>query len=145
MKIKIYQIEMDRDEKRVKFFGFDRLEKWQGSSKVNSEIYDLVYTSDVDCKNLEDVYQMFNLSHPGDFRGHSLSVSDIVEVSDSKSVENGYYFCDSFGFKKVEFAASKCQISEFYNKKLDDKITEASKQTDSIGKENTDKEIELIE
>ena len=123
--------------------GFDRLEKWQGSSEVNPEIYDLVYVSDVDCITLEDVYKMFNLAHPEDFRGHSLSVSDIVEVSDSKSVENGYYFCDSFGFKKVEFDASKCQISEFYNKKLDDKIAEASELVDSPCKESTDKEIEF--
>ena len=71
------------------------------------------------------------------------SVSDIVGVSDNKSVENGYYFCDSFGGKKVEFDASKCQISEFYNKKLDDKIVEASNRTDSPGKESTEKEIEL--
>ena len=52
-------------------------------------------------------------------------------------------FCDSIGYKKVEFDASKCQISEFYNKKLDDKITEASNRTASPGKDNTDKEIEF--
>ena len=143
MKIKIFQINMDRDENRVKFSRFEILKILQGSSKVNPEIYDLVYASDVDCKNLEDVYKMFNLAHPEDFRGHSLSVSDIVEVSDSKLVANGFYFCDSFGFQKVEFDSSKSPISEFYNKKLDGKIADAQNRADSPGKVDTDKEIEL--
>lgn len=134
---------MDRDENRVKFSRFELLKLLQGSNKVNPEIYDLVYSSDVDCITLEDVFKTFNIAHPEDFRGHSLSVSDVVEVSDSKSVADGFYFCDSIGFKKVKFDSSKCQISEFYNKKLDDKITEASDRADSHGKSSTDKEIEL--
>jgi hypothetical protein len=38
---------------------------------------------------------MFNLEHPKDFRGHSLSVSDIVQMEDE------FYYCDSFGWKKI--------------------------------------------
>lgn len=143
MKIKIYQIDMDRDENRVKFSRFEMLKMLQGSNKVNSEIYDLVYASDVDCKNLEEVYATFNLTHPEDFRGHSLSVSDIVEVTEGKSVANGFYFCDSIGFRKVDFDSSKCKISDFYNKKLDSKITEARERTNDTEKVVPDKEIEL--
>ena len=41
-----------------------------------------------------DIFRIFNIDHPKDFRGHSLSVSDIVEVVDSNSVKSGFYFCD---------------------------------------------------
>ena len=48
---------------------------------------------------LESLYEKFNLQHPADYRGHSLSVSDVVVLH-----ENGRdtaYFCDSIGFKEV--------------------------------------------
>ena len=141
MKIKIFQIDMDRDENRVKFSRFEMLKMLQGNSKVNPEIYDLVYEADVDCKNLEDVYAMFNLNHPDDFRGHSLSVSDVVEIGEGEAIAKGFYFCDSFGYKKVDFDSSKCKISEFYNKKLDDKLVDAKSRTDISTKEIKDKEI----
>ena len=143
MKIKIYQIDMDRDENRVKFSRLELLKMLQGSSKVNPEIYDLVYESNVDCKNLEDVFRMFNLAHPEDFRGHSLSVSDVVEIGEGEAIAKGFYFCDSFGFQKVDFDSSKCQISEFCNKKLDSKIADAQNRADSPAKDIDDKEIEM--
>ena len=86
MKITIYQINMDRDVNRVAFESLEHLSKYQGSSEVDSSLYDRVYAGEVDCTDLEDVYQMFNLNHPKDYLGRSLSVSDIVEVEDSVEV-----------------------------------------------------------
>jgi hypothetical protein len=45
-----------------------------------------------------------NLGYPEDFTGHSLSVSDVIEVVSSSEISSGYYFCDSVGFKKITFA-----------------------------------------
>lgn len=104
MEIKIYQINSDRDENRVKFMGLDSLPKFQASDQIDSAIYDMVFDGPVSCTSLEGVYQKFNLDHPFDFKGHSLSVSDVVEVVDSEDVEPGFYFCDSIGFKKVAFS-----------------------------------------
>ena len=115
MDIKIYQINRDSDIHNVGFMGYDRLERFQGSPDVDSGIYDLIYAGQVSCKGLEDVFRMFNLEHPEDFRGHSLSVSDVVEVCESNHVENGFYFCDSFGFKKINFDTALCQVSERYH------------------------------
>ena len=64
MKIKIYQVNMERDEKQVAFFGLDLIQEFQGSTEVNSNIYDLVFTGDVDCNSLEAVYQKFNRDQP---------------------------------------------------------------------------------
>lgn len=104
LNITIYQINLDRDEKNVAFLGYDRLERFQGSREINSGIYDKVYEGTIPGSSLEDVYTKFNLDHPADYRGRSLSVSDIVGVTNSSGVCDGFYFCDSIGFKAVAFA-----------------------------------------
>ena len=103
MKIRIFQINMGRDEKSEAFLGIDEREHVLNLSEINSSIYDCVFSGDVDCSGLEDVYQKFNIDHPDGYNGRSLSVSDVVEVLESEDVEQGFYFCDSIGFSKVDF------------------------------------------
>lgn len=102
MNIKIYQINSDRDENRLAFMGLERLRSLTGGQSIDSSIYDKVYEGEVECSNLEEVYALFNLNHPVDFCGHSLSVSDVVEVI-AEDGQSTYHFCDSFGFAKVPF------------------------------------------
>ena len=47
-------------------------------------------------ETLEAVYEKFNIDHPTDYKGHSLSVSDIVVLH--QDGENTAHFVDSFGF-----------------------------------------------
>ena len=115
MKLRIYQINSDRDEHRMMFLSHDRLERFQGSPEVDSKIYDKVYDKEVGCSNLEEVYTMLNINHPSDYRGRSLSVSDVVEVYESDAVPQGFYLCDSFGFKQVAFHPEECGVSERMN------------------------------
>ena len=115
MKINIYQINPDRDTHNIIFMNYESLEQFQGSSEVDSSIYDKIYVGDVPCENLEEIYRIFNLERPDDFRGHSLSVSDVVEVVAGVKKEAGYYFCDSFGYKKIPFKPELCGISERIN------------------------------
>ena len=127
MRIKIYQINAERDIHNVGFMGFDRLKRLQGSSEIDSKIYDLIYDKSMDFEDLEDIFRSFNIDHPKDFRGHSLSVSDVIEISNSSSIENGFYFCDSIGFKKIDFHPKACRISNRMNKdtghsKLEEKL-----------------------
>ena len=103
MKIRIFQINMGRDEKSEAFLGIDEREHVLNLSEINSSIYDCVFSGDVDCKGLEDVYQKFNIDHPDGYNGRSLSVSDVVEILESEDVDKGFYFCDSIGFSKVNF------------------------------------------
>lgn len=109
MDITIYQINHDRDTDRVSFMSYDDLPQFQGSQEPNPEIYDKVFEGSVDCSNLEDVYEKFNLDHPAEYRGHSLSVSYIVKIKDAPDTEPGYYFCDSFGFKQIPFEPVQSQ------------------------------------
>ncbi|MBQ6270472.1 MAG: DUF3846 domain-containing protein [Clostridiales bacterium] len=103
MNIRIYQVNLGRDEKRVAFQGLDALEHFNGLKELDSEIYDCVFSGEVDCKGLENVFQIFNNDRPEGYKGRSLSVSDVVEIIEAKDVEPGFYFCDYVGFKKVEF------------------------------------------
>ena len=103
MDIKIYQINRTRDVDRIKFLRMDSLPAFQGTQDINSRIYDMVYQGNVEAGDLEDVYRIFTTEHPQDFNGHSLSVSDVVEVVDGQEPVPGFYFCDCIGFQRVEF------------------------------------------
>ena len=103
MRVKIYQINSDRDSNRVRLFGYDSLQKFQGSSDVDPCIYDEVFNAEIENSLPEDVFIKFNtVMHPL-FRGHSLSVSDVVVIP------HGAFFCDRYGFKKINFDESKTQ------------------------------------
>lgn len=103
MKINIYQINQDRDTQRLKFMGLDAVRKVLRSAEPDCAAYDKVYSGNVKCRNLEDVFVLFQSGKPEGFQGHSLSVSDVVEVEDAASITPGFYFCDSIGFKEIPF------------------------------------------
>lgn len=110
MRIKIYQINSDRDEYRVKFRNLRDTMVCQQSSEINSAIYDRVFMGDVDCENLEDVFHLFNTEGHRLHQGHSLSVSDIVEVE--KGSYSDFLFCDSIGFQGVHFKPEQAKVQE---------------------------------
>lgn len=100
MKIKIYQIDGEKDKNGVKFMPYDRLAKMQGSAQVNPSLYTEVYAGDIDAEGLEEIYRIFNTEAVPLHQGHSLSVSDVVRT------EDGAFYCDSFGFQKIDFDES---------------------------------------
>ena len=112
MKIRIYQINLERDGDRIAFQDLESLSRFQQSADINCAIYDRVYEGDVDCATLEDVFQKFNLEHPPEYIGRSLSVSDIVEVVQDPHLEPGFYFCGSIGLQSVEFDPALAQVKE---------------------------------
>ena len=113
MNIRIYQVNMSRDVNNVGFASYENLEKWQGTSAIDSSIYDKVFSGEVKCKTLEDVYVKFNQHHPRGYKARSLSKSDIVEII-GKDGTSEFHYCDSFGFKKVDFEPEKAKLSERY-------------------------------
>lgn len=102
MRVKIYQINTDRDKNRIKFESLDRLERFQGSSDIAPSIYDEVFNADIEETDLEDIYRLFNTEGHPLHRGHSLSISDVVMIY-GDSENKCAYFCDSVGFRKVDF------------------------------------------
>ena len=106
----IYQINTDRDNNRVCFLGLDSLERFQHSKEVDPALYDRTYDGKLDCSSLETIYEKFNIDHPADYKGRcSLSVSDVVEIRESDTLNPGFYFVDSIGFKSISFDKSLCK------------------------------------
>ena len=101
MKVRIYQINKELDTENALFMGFDFAEKHGG---VDPSTYMCVFDGSLGFSDIEEVYALCNTEHPIGYNGHSLSVSDIVETDD------GCYFCDSIGFKKLaDFDLSKVE------------------------------------
>ena len=105
----IYQINTDRDDNRICFLGLDTLERLQQSKAVDPALYDRVYDGKLDCNSLETIFEKFNIDHPADYNGRSLSVSDVVEIRESDTLNPGFYFVDSIGFKGISFDKSLCK------------------------------------
>ena len=97
MQIRIFQIDSDYDEDSLKFRGLEQTMELRGGVGIDSSIYEEVFRADVNCKDLEEVYSLFNVSGHPLHREHSLSISDVVLTKD------GAFFCDHLGFKKVDF------------------------------------------
>lgn len=109
MKINIYQIAPERDNNGVIYVDSQYLRRHQGNTAIDSSIYDKIYGCEIDCKSLEDIFAKFNISIPSDYRGRSISISDVIEVVEDSEVKKGFYYCNSFGFKKINFDSSKTQ------------------------------------
>lgn len=105
----IYQINVERDTANVCFIGMESLKKIKGTKEVNAAAYDRVYDGKMDCISLANIYQKFNVDHPADYKGRSLSVSDVVEIRGSDTLNPGFYFVDSIGFKSISFDKSLCK------------------------------------
>ena len=107
----IYQINVDRDTANVCFIGMESLEIIKGTKEINAAAYDRVYDGKLDCNCLETIYEKFNIDHPADYKGRSLSVSDVVEIKESDTLNPGFYFVDSIGFNSISFDKSLCKLS----------------------------------
>ena len=81
MRVKIYQINPERDSNRMKFISLS------DSQSPDPSIYDEVFNAEIDENGLEEIYGRFNtVGHPL-FRGHSLSVSDVIVTDEKASVQ----------------------------------------------------------
>ena len=95
----IYQIDKNKADVQGKMFEpWDMLVKYDGGFDIND--YKKIYSGIINSNEryeviLDLLFEEFNLRHPADFKGHSLSVSDLV------SLDGIMYYCDSIGWKKV--------------------------------------------
>ena len=101
----IYQLK-DGDETRdYRFEPYDRLQA--AGLAVDRANYELVYTASlVPGTSLDDIFTRFNIDHPKDFKGHSLSVSDVVVLH--QDGQDTAHYVDRGDFKQVpEFLQEK--------------------------------------
>ena len=98
----IYQLKSGEELHYHRFEPLERLERF--GLFVDPDNYEKVYTADVPedgsiMMKLENIYKTFNLHRPEDFKGHSLSVSDVV-VLHQEGKDTAFYV-DSIGFEEV--------------------------------------------
>ena len=101
----IYQLK-DGDETRdYRFEPYDRLQA--AGLAVDRANYALVYTAPlVPGTSLDDIFTRFNIDHPKDFKGHSLSVSDVVVLH--QGGQDTAHYVDRGDFKQIpEFLQEK--------------------------------------
>ena len=105
----IYQIKGGDETRDFRFEPYDRLQA--AGNVVDRANYELVYSAPLAPEtSLEDIYTCFNIDHPKDFKGHSLSVSDVVVLH--QDGQDAAHFVDSVGFREVpEFLQEQKQLT----------------------------------
>ncbi len=101
MKVKIYEINRDRDVSKVKHRNLDELAQIQGTRIVNPSIYDKVFRADMDEFEPDEIYGRFSFKRQSKQSGNLLSDSDVVVT------ENGAYYCSDGKCEKINFDESQ--------------------------------------
>ena len=96
--VRIWQLKPETDV-YMKFISLDELIKSFGAP--TPEHYRIAYDGQLGTNDLEAIFERCNVNHPPGYNGHSLSMSDVVELYDSTGSE--YHYCDRFGFKQIAF------------------------------------------
>jgi len=98
MKYTVLQIPFPRTDAEEKIFCKYAYRPLDSIDYVHPEYYEKTYEGEIETDKtdefeiLEEIFTLLNVNHPEDYKGHSLSVSDIVVLNDKK------YYCDSYGW-----------------------------------------------
>lgn len=115
MRVNIYQVISEKDNNHTKFRDFKNATSY---GEIDPSIYKCVFRGVIKGEDLEDVYEalnIYNRDYLGTYQGHSLSMSDVVELEDNitssrgATTMKGCYYCDSVGFKNIKFDTDKCE------------------------------------
>lgn len=119
MFINLYQIAAELDNVRFMYCSLKQVLQETGN-KFPSERYKCVFSGELDITDPEEAFLIFNLEHPDGYQGCSMSVSDVIEFIHESGIHE-FFFCDTFGFKQIDFDKQAVLISNPRNKGLNDK------------------------
>ena len=104
----IYQLKSTEETRDFRYMAMDYLE--MKGIPVSKENYELVYTGELkEGMSLDDIFTKFNIDHPADFTGHSLSVSDVVVLH--QDGENTSHYVDSLGYREIPEFTKEMEVS----------------------------------
>ena len=105
----IYQMDSG-DEHTYQFMGMESAKSL--GYTIDGKDYRMVYAAPwMPTITLENIFERFNIDRPEDFRGHSLSVSDVIVIN--RGAEITAYYVDSFGFQELpEFVQQRMNMLE---------------------------------
>lgn len=121
----IYQLKKS-EERTYQFMGMREASNF--GFEIHGEDYELIYSDRLGMEDtLNFLYEKFNINHPQDFTGHSLSVSDVVVMR--KNGESKAYYVDSFGFTELlEFIHERLRLQEVSNMQDEKETVEEKKE-----------------
>lgn len=104
----LYQLNTESKDVPYEFMGMDYVK--DHGMEVTAADYKCVYSGIMqDSVSLDELYSIFNQNHPADFKGHSMSVSDVVIVNRDGDMKA--YYVDSFGFADLpDFVRQRQEI-----------------------------------
>ena len=138
---RIYQLKPEIDI-CMKFIGYDEL-KNKGYGEPDISNYRMVFDGNAGTEILDDIFVCFqNILDKGDFDGHRMMISDVIELYDDTSSE--FYYVDKY--KMVRLSGFEPQISHVReDTQKDEKVIEEHVKTvleDNIGTKNeTESEV----
>ena len=105
----IYQMDSG-DEHTYQFMGIESAKNL--GYTIDGKDYRMVYAAPwMPTITLDNIFERFNIDRPEDFRGHSLSVSDVIVIN--RGAEITAYYVDSFGFQELpEFVQQRMNMLE---------------------------------
>ena len=100
----IYQVPPGPEGRDFRYRSYEELQA-DGLS-VDRKNYQLIYSAPLDKDiTLDEIYRRFNMEHPADYKGHSLSMGDIV-VFRQDGKQTAYYVDEGADYRQVpEFFA----------------------------------------
>lgn len=94
----IYQLKHTPDIRDYSFQSLNQL--FEKGLEVSASNYDTVYSGTMHPQSgLESLYTKFNIDLPEDFTGHSLSISDVIVITQNGTSKA--YYCDTVGFEEI--------------------------------------------
>lgn len=104
----LYQLNTESKDVPYEFMGMDYVK--DHGMEVTAADYKCVYSGIMqDSVSLDELYSIFNQNYPADFKGHSMSVSDVVIVNRDGDIKA--YYVDSFGFADLpDFVRQRQEI-----------------------------------
>ena len=133
----IYQLKDTEETRDIRFMSMDYLE--MKGIPVSRENYELVYTGELaEGMSLEDIFTKFNIDHPADFTGHSLSVSDVVVLH--QDGENTSHYVDSVGYREVPEFTKETALSAEVSEEKDSVMETAAEVPEGMAEGNAQEE-----
>lgn len=84
----------------IRWLGYDELIQG-GFGEPNPDNYLVVYDDQIETNDFNAIFRKFNLDIPLGYLGHSLSISDVIELYDEEG--STFYYVDSGGFRRIDF------------------------------------------
>lgn len=99
----VLQLKRIDETEQFRFMPYWHIQKLEEQPTIDH--YEVVYNGPIEqsagaAEQLEGLYTKFNIDHPEDFRGHSMSMSDIVALKVAHEVS--FHYVDRIGFVELQ-------------------------------------------